>query len=737
MRVSSLGDSSDTARGNDASIGVDSNRRLKRASLADQASMAALQPDDQGAAATGAPSSAAIQDAAVSTGPAAPAPAQAAQPAALPPTAPGAVPAAGVGTGAGAGTIATAGSGAAGSSTVGPSTTDGIGAQPFQLSAVDQQQAASSSSAMALPAASGAELGGEDHAGTNAAKQPLRSSGRHIRPTAKLRQAREMTDEERKASGLGDVGYAFRSRRTAARQSAQGSSGRGSGVKAPRLKLSLKASQAGLGTGQGPKTAPYMQGYTRELDDSDDETGEGLTFEEQLILRFPEGKECDQLREIVRKRQLGEPGTPPVSFKFKDARRAVVRVGDQLFAAKLVDLPTICETHKTLDNKQFFKVADISQMLLVTEKINDESEVGKHVGSMGDLVDPREAEIVAQVKAQMENKAREAGYVINSATGSAISGASTSSTSSTAASGFDSKNFVYPHGITPPMHWARERRFRKVIPRRRGQEALIREVERLVAEDDKAEIVEVDMITPEEAEAELRAQEEAQERGTSGGDAAAIVRRKARVGSTAPSDLDSASNAATPAPGEENMSVMGDEDGSVMDMAEDEGQESENEDVDRDLAAALDAVLDEDGEEDASDIASMSASMSGRQSRAESQIGDEDDDDLFDGNDDEGPSGDEEDEEDEDEDEDNAEMHEFRARQRQLAQEIKDIELLVKRRREEMERHHNALLKVSSVTNAIIEFSDIWASFDHSNEHEIPSIKRSLSSNRKRHSSQT
>ena len=45
-----------------------------------------------------------------------------------------------------------------------------------------------------------------------------------------------------------------------------------------------------------------------------------------------------------------------------DSRRAVFHVGNNLYSSKLVDLPCVIETQKTLDNKQMFKVADICQV---------------------------------------------------------------------------------------------------------------------------------------------------------------------------------------------------------------------------------------------------------------------------------------------------------------------------------------------------------------------------------------
>jgi len=34
------------------------------------------------------------------------------------------------------------------------------------------------------------------------------------------------------------------------------------------------------------------------------------------------------------------------------------------------------------------------------------------------------------------------------------------------AKSFNLDDFIYPHGITPPLHWVRKRRFRKRVNRR-------------------------------------------------------------------------------------------------------------------------------------------------------------------------------------------------------------------------------------------------------------------------------
>ena len=55
-------------------------------------------------------------------------------------------------------------------------------------------------------------------------------------------------------------------------------------------------------------------------------------------------------------------------FCVLDSRRAVFHVGNSLYSAKLVDLPCIVESQKTVDNKQMFKVADICQVAMALRR---------------------------------------------------------------------------------------------------------------------------------------------------------------------------------------------------------------------------------------------------------------------------------------------------------------------------------------------------------------------------------
>lgn len=136
----------------------------------------------------------------------------------------------------------------------------------------------------------------------------------------------------------------------------------------PKLKLKLGDKAAAHAPGMS-----FLGPYDRELDSDDEE----LVFEEQFVLRMPQGEDCEKLRKMVAAREIGND----VWFEFKgeqgmlffarpvsqwsctsDSRRAVFHIGNHTYAAKLVDLPCIVESQKTLDNKQMFKVADICQV---------------------------------------------------------------------------------------------------------------------------------------------------------------------------------------------------------------------------------------------------------------------------------------------------------------------------------------------------------------------------------------
>ncbi|KAL1840640.1 hypothetical protein VTJ49DRAFT_248 [Mycothermus thermophilus] len=218
---------------------------------------------------------------------------------------------------------------------------------------------------------------------------------------------------------------------------------------AKKTKITLKPATPGLvrqptlkvkAVGRPPHK-PLGEGYDSEAEDREVDP----VIEEQFLFRMLPGEHCEYVRQMINARLIGVPpsqGGAEFSMKWLDdeGRRAAVTVKGQMFAAILLDLPTITEGMKTWDKKSMVKSADICQMLLVFAPVANEEEA-------------RTAPLP---------KAVEHGH-------------------------------RWPHGITPPMHDARNRRFRKRLSKLeiKNKEA---EVERLLASDREAVSTRVEWI---------------------------------------------------------------------------------------------------------------------------------------------------------------------------------------------------------------------------------------------------
>ncbi|CAG8591021.1 2295_t:CDS:2 [Paraglomus occultum] len=161
-----------------------------------------------------------------------------------------------------------------------------------------------------------------------------------------------------------------------------------------------------------------------------------VRVEEQFILRLqiPE-EDREKFREQVRNRHYVDD----IAILFKDPRHAIFKFNDQKYSARLVDLPCIIESQKTFNNKQFYKIADICQMLVVEWPIEDESQLNEYKTSM------------------------------------------------------NMEDFIWSDGLAPPLRNVRRRRFRKRLSNRAIEE-VEREVERLLKADAQAERVQYDLV---------------------------------------------------------------------------------------------------------------------------------------------------------------------------------------------------------------------------------------------------
>uniref|UniRef100_A0A0B6ZTB6 TAFII55 protein conserved region domain-containing protein n=1 Tax=Arion vulgaris TaxID=1028688 RepID=A0A0B6ZTB6_9EUPU len=89
---------------------------------------------------------------------------------------------------------------------------------------------------------------------------------------------------------------------------------------------------------------------------------EAFDLEQQFILRLPV-EAAAQLHE-----DLKETSTVQLKDKLSieldpDMRHGFVRYGGDIYFAKLLDLPCVVDSLKTVDRKTFYKTADICQML--------------------------------------------------------------------------------------------------------------------------------------------------------------------------------------------------------------------------------------------------------------------------------------------------------------------------------------------------------------------------------------
>lgn len=170
-------------------------------------------------------------------------------------------------------------------------------------------------------------------------------------------------------------------------------------------------------TPRGLPIRPRGVGYDSEASDRELDP----MISECLILRMAPGPDCDYLRTAVAAGNFGgtKNGGADVRFRFlrSDGRRACVTIRGNHYAAILVDLPCVIEAMKSWFPKTmgWMKSADICQMLMVLGKITHEEEALDYPLPTG-------------VKGE-----------------------------------FDEKTWQWAHGLTPPMHWVRKRRFRKRI----------------------------------------------------------------------------------------------------------------------------------------------------------------------------------------------------------------------------------------------------------------------------------
>ncbi|KAH9387504.1 transcription initiation factor TFIID subunit 7 [Nematocida major] len=156
-------------------------------------------------------------------------------------------------------------------------------------------------------------------------------------------------------------------------------------------------------------------------------------MEDQFIIRPPESI-CEKVHADIKKGALHK-----ISIRMTGPREGTLTYENKAYPGIIADLPCIIESHKTLDNRQFIKTADISKILIFSED-----------------------------KARAE-KASEEGPL---------------------------------SGITPPMRYVKRRRFRKRLTKVPIIEEIEREVNGLMQRDKEAVKVDLQLVSKGGSETE-------------------------------------------------------------------------------------------------------------------------------------------------------------------------------------------------------------------------------------------
>ncbi|XP_024617568.1 transcription initiation factor TFIID subunit 7-like [Neophocaena asiaeorientalis asiaeorientalis] len=144
-------------------------------------------------------------------------------------------------------------------------------------------------------------------------------------------------------------------------------------------------------------------------------------LESQFILRLPL-EYASTVRRAVQSGHIHLKDRLTIEFH-PDGRHGIVSVDQVPLASKLVDLPCVMESLKTIDKKTFYKTADVSQMLVATVD--------------GDLYPPVEEPVATADPKASKKKDKD-----------------------------KEKKFVWNHGITLPLKNVRKRRFRKTAKKK-------------------------------------------------------------------------------------------------------------------------------------------------------------------------------------------------------------------------------------------------------------------------------
>ena len=182
-------------------------------------------------------------------------------------------------------------------------------------------------------------------------------------------------------------------------------------------------------------------------------------LEEAFIIRFPKPI-ADEVRTLIDKDELGER----LKIKMNSHQRLAevdflkgdknsFPKNDLHFKGKLLDLPTVNEIYKSIDNKNMYKCTDLHQFVVLQEAKDFDAQQKEFEDPDDTKFDPEDPKQVAA----------------------------------------HDKMYQYPHGMIPPFKNIRKTRFRKTAKRTQiNAVELENDVKRLLRDDFDDNVVEVD-----------------------------------------------------------------------------------------------------------------------------------------------------------------------------------------------------------------------------------------------------
>lgn len=177
-----------------------------------------------------------------------------------------------------------------------------------------------------------------------------------------------------------------------------------------------------------------------------------VELESEVILRLPPVV-AQELRKVIRSGANNLKDRLTIQLE-NDMRHGTVRFDNWVLSAKVLDLPCVLESHKTIDKKTFYKAADICQIIVCKEE--DDSQTTEEEEP---AVKKKDKKDIIKVD----------------------------------------KKFLFPHGITPPLKNVRKRRFRKTLKKKYVDAPEIeKEVKRLFRVDNDAVKVSWELISDAE-----------------------------------------------------------------------------------------------------------------------------------------------------------------------------------------------------------------------------------------------